>query len=257
MNRILNVMERAARFIGTRAKRLYIGLYGRILKSRIIQLAPEEPNMPLNSEDRILYMEDFEYRDELCNEIANIGALGCLDWWGFKPLDLAHSECLNSRVKSDQDDHIIVDVPAGIPNRWVFLKLRNPVGDQFRINFVVKLESEFTEFQIAFNFRHLMNRIRFMLVDNRELLFQVVEKGSFITPLVSRPLSFEMERDYHCEIRVFKSQYAFSVNGDDVMAIDLPSHSAMPGDELALILFEADNQRVIRAIVRDIHLAIT
>jgi hypothetical protein len=256
MNTLLKVLERSARFIGSRSKRLYIALLARSLSSRSLTLTEGEPRLPDHLKIRTLGMVDFDFRDETCHEIANIAALACLGWWQFEPLPLVRNECMNDRVTHSAGGGLKIEVPPGQSNRWVFLKLPEPVGSGFRLRFEVRLDSEFTEFQIAFNFRHLMDRARFMLVNNRELLFQIVEKGSFIPPLVVRPLKFELGRPYRCEVRVHGSRYAFSVNDRDVIAVDLPGHNAAPGDTMVLILFEEGERREIRAVVEKIELAI-
>lgn len=180
---------------------------------------------------------EFDYKDETWNEIRFIHARTCLEWWRIKDVPFADNTCKNTRVLFEKDSLLVENTEAQ-PLRWIFLRYRNRIGSVYAMEYEVTVESDFTELQFAFNYRSIADRVRFMIVDNRQLVFQTVEKGAFIPPLRIRPLRLEHGRKYLVRIEVIRSSFSYSVDGSLVMSISLPSHAAMENDSVAIILFE-------------------
>ena len=152
-------------------------------------------------------------------------------------------------------DGFDVDVPPGTPRRWVFFQQKNPVPEPCSLSFDFTLGSEFTEFQIPFRIRHLARRCRFILVDNRSLNFEVVDRGCFLRGIRSVPLRLEIGRNYHAEVRFCKDAYAFSLDGRPILSVQigLPWMDSSP-DPFGIIFFEKSKGRRIRVPLS--HMAI-
>lgn len=152
-------------------------------------------------------------------------------------------------------DGFDVDVPPGTPRRWVFFQQKNPAPEPCSLSFDFILGSEFTEFQIPFRIRHLARRCRFILVDNRSLNFEVIERGYFLRAIRSVPLRLEIGRNYHAEVRFCKDAYAFSLDGRPILSvrIGLPWMDSSP-DPFGIIFFEKSKGRRIQATLS--HMAI-
>lgn len=148
-----------------------------------------------------------------------------------------------------------VDSAPGTPARWVFLQQKTPLPEPFALSFDLALGSEFTEFQIAFQIRHLLRRCRFILVDNRDLGFEVVDRGAFLRSVRSVPLRLEPGGTHRMEI-------LFSHDGDVVRLDGRPMISVAPKlgwtnrgpAPFGIILFEKGPDRPIRASVSSLRL---
>ncbi len=148
-----------------------------------------------------------------------------------------------------------VDCEPGVPGRWVFLQQKTPLPEPFAISFDLVLGSEFTEFQIAFRIRHVLRRCRFILVDDRDLCFEVVDRGAFLRSVRSVPLRLNSGRAYHLE-------FLFSHDGDVIRLDGRPMLAVTPKlgwtdrgpAPFGIILFEKGPARPIRASVSSLRL---
>ena len=90
-----------------------------------------------------------------------------------------------------------------------------------------------------------------MIVDNREAVFQVVKRGIFIAPLVSRPVTLELGRLYEFEVISSRTTATLFIDGVTVLSVELPQLIEFGGKSLAMILFEKDSVRTIEASIYD------
>ena len=246
---ILTLFEKAAKFASRLPKAVFIRLYGNSLKrgadTGCIRLTEHKWTKISGSATET----DFDYKDESWNEIRHIHAILCLEWLGFaRYLPLLDNSCANTRVKF-QAAQLYIESMENTPLRWIFLRYKYKPGPVFAVEHEVTVYSDFSELQFAFNYRSIADRLRFMIVDNRELIFQTVEKGAFIAPLKTRPVRLEHGRRYIVRVEVSGDCFSYFIDGTVVMSISLPSHPAMAGDSIALILFEKDASKPIRASI--------
>jgi len=143
---------------------------------------------------------------------------------------------------------------GGVPNRWVFLRFLRKVGSVYAIEHSLTINSEFTEVQFAFNLRSMMDRVRWMLLDNRELIFQTVEKGAFVSPLRRIPLRLNLGRKYHIRIEVISNSFYYYLDGKMLMSIAVEGHSARENDSCALIFWEQGSERDIDATIESVRI---
>ena len=253
-DRWLVLLEKAVKFVIRKEHYYFTLLYGSILKRRtksVPQPAAAEYSWTLISGDNLKL--DFDYRDESWNEIRWLGARAWLEWLQMDQVPILSNTCNNKRVIFSGTS-LVINSPSGLPNRWVFLRFLRKVGKIYAIEHYITVNSEFTEVQFAFNLRSMMNRVRLMLVDNRELMFQTVEKGAFMPPLRRTPLRLETGRKYHIRIEVIGNCFYFYLNRELVMSLSVEGHSAEDNDECALILWEQSSERRIDALIEDLRI---
>lgn len=184
---------------------------------------------------------EFQFKDESWNEIKHIYARGWLDWLGLPGLPTLENNCPNTRVVFNGNS-IKVRSSEHLPLRWVFIKYHIPIGKVYAIEYDVTIGSEFAELQFAFNYRSIMNRVRFMIVDNKKLILQTVEKGSFISPICTKPLTLKIGTKYRTRIEIVDDSFYYYLDGSLKMAASLPGHGAREDDGFALILFATEPQ---------------
>ncbi len=148
-----------------------------------------------------------------------------------------------------------VDGESGAPGRWVFLQQKTPLAEPFALSFDLVLGSEFTEFQIAFQIRHILRRCRFILVDNRNLNFEVVDRGAFLRRIRSVPLRLEMGRTYRVEVLFSPKGHVFRLDGRPLLSVAarLPWIDRTPAP-FGIILFEKGASRPILTSISSIRL---
>lgn len=196
---------------------------------------------------------EFDYRDETWNPVKYIGAYGILGWWGHDSMPYEDNTCINKRV-AFAGSSIRFESRENQANRWMVLRLTKKPGPVHAIEFIIQIESPFTEIQYAFQFRTIMQRLRFMINENTELIFQCLRNGSFIPPLASRPLSLVPGKPHLIRIEVVKDHFRYLIDGEVVLALALPGYGCGSDDDAALILFEASPQRPVVAELREVRL---
>jgi hypothetical protein len=140
------------------------------------------------------------------------------------------------------------------PLRWIFCQYKHPVGVVYRVEMIISLQSIFTEFQFALNFRSIANRVRFMLVNNQQLIFQIVKDGVFFPYICNIPLRLELNRIYKISIEVVNHIFNFYLDGQLLVSISCIYAEAKPDDKFAIIFFEESEREPILASILDIRI---
>ena len=186
----------------------------------------------------------FEIKDENWCYIKHIHDIAFCERLGMTRI-YEENECTVPRVMFI-DQGIKVESCERQSNRWIFMKSKRSFGDTYAIEFDVVLDSIFTEFQFAFNYESIMNRKRFMVVDNEKLVFGTVEKGSFIT-LKETPMHFNIAEKNTIRIEIIKDSFYYYVNGKIIMAVQLIGKTANENQRWCLIFWESGDVRPIKA----------
>ena len=253
IDKYLALLEKAVRYVIKKEHDYFIFLYGFILKKRFRRASPpaEKNSWSLLSSDNI--EADFDYRDESWNEIKHLGARGWLEWFQMDQVPISSNACANNRVVFSENS-LHVRSQGGASNRWVFLRFLRKVGCIYAIEHTLTINSEFTEVQFAFNMRSMMNRVRWIILDNRELVFQTVEKGAFVSPIIRKPLRLNLGRKYHIRIEVIRNSFYYYVDGEMLMSLTVDGHSAQVNDDCALIFWEQGSERQIDVTLENLRI---
>ena len=228
------------------------------LRRRVLRHVSDAPPPPFGDDSfRATPIEEperaFLVRTEASPDIAFLPRLRVLARWGwFSDRWPARFDGGAGRVAFRQGG-FDVDVPSGRPSQWVFLQQKEPLPEPCALSFDVSLDSEFTEFQIAFRIRHILRRCRFLLVDNRSLQFEIVDRGAFVRAVRAVPLRLECGRTYHVDVMFSNGVYAFRLDGRTLLSVrvDLPWIGTEPLP-FGIILFEKSEARPIRASISNL-----
>ena len=236
-------------------KKFYF-LYGVWLNAQI-DLSTSEVGNPervkvqweLISGDRIC--QEFEYKDETWNEIAYLNERRAVLACKGKFFPMPDNICNNTRV-CFSGKSFKVESREKNANRWVMLKGKYQQGSIFAVEYDFCVESDFTEIQFGFNYRNIAERARLMVVDNRQVVFQVVERGGFIYPTKHLPWRFEHGKHYRVRIEIIENIFSYFVDGACILSVRVPSFLMAQKDcPFALIFWEAGTHRPILASVDD------
>lgn len=252
----INFCERFCRALCNRIRSRFYGAYALWLKNATKLLPPPPSGLKdssvswtrISGDDLSL---EFEYKDETWNEIAYLNERIMVRAQNGRLFPMPDNACENTRVEF-HGDSFRVESHERIPNRWVMLCGKYAQGSVYAVEYDFRTDSDFTEIQFAFNYRNIAERVRLMVVDNRELIFQTVEKGAFIRPTKTRPWRFEHGRTYHVRIEVRGDVFSYIVDGEPLMTLRVPEFlAAREDDSFALIFWEKDDVRPISAEIRN------
>ena len=194
--------------------------------------------------------ENFVYRDESWNHVKYMGVMGLADWLGYPDLPIDDGVPTTERVHFENGDITIrSEEPSEL--RWVILKYRKPVGSVYAVEFTAKIDSVFTELQFAINWKSIAERDRFMICNNRLLIFQNVWKSAFLRWLVEKPISLDFGKPVQFRIEVIEDTYSITIDQKSEISFTLPSLPAAESGYFAFILFEKTSDRKILAKIQD------
>lgn len=117
------------------------------------------------------------YMDEYSEEI--------LDYFSFKGLEMK----IKSKFSYCNNDTIKVESQKNDGENWLVF-IFNPEAKNLMIEFDFSINQIVHEFQLAFNYKGIKERNRFLIIENTKVLFDCIKKGSFF------PILFEKSFDY-------------------------------------------------------------
>lgn len=127
-------------------------------------------------------------------------------------------------------------------------------------NDTIKVESQNNqivhEFQLAFNYKGIKERNRFLIIENTKVLFDCIKKGSFFPILFEKSFDYIFSADIinHVKLIVDSGVYSLYVNGKCLLSIT-EKIKICKGDSLALILLEDSHNRPISCEISNIQLS--
>jgi O-antigen/teichoic acid export membrane protein len=192
--------------------------------------------------------DGFHVKDETCPEVSGLKRISWLAHFNYYLPVKAAAESQKKRIDFG-GNRMSIHSDERVPRRWVFLHRCDSPGLTYALDFDVQIQGDFTELQFAFNYLHIVKRLRFLVIDNEKLCFEVVDKGFFFRELRTVPCKLEHHRWYHIRIEVIGNAYAFFVDGERMLAVSYPSQPE-PGT-CALILFERSAERSISCEIKD------
>lgn len=206
--------------------------------------------------DKGINENNYIYLDEYSNQVKSLGALGLFEWLGYPKIELDDSPKVTNRVVYNNNGNITIQSEEKSEFRWVVLKYFKPLGDIYTIEFTVTIESEFTELQFGINWESITTRDRFMVVNNRTLIYQNVIKALFLPKLVEKPLSLELGKPTHFRIVVIEDNYSVIIDNELKISFSFPLRPALKNGEFAFIFYEKSAKRSIVAHLQDVNILI-
>lgn len=109
------------------------------------------------------------------------------------------------------------------PDTWVYFtsKHKLPISYAIDFDFITHSETEET-LQIDFCCKSLTERLRFIIVKNRELRFEVVNRGFFIKNRnTQKAFSFPLHKEVHIRVEIINNTFIFYANHKPQMAVHI------------------------------------
>lgn len=150
------------------------------------------------------------------------------------------------------DKSIVISSRQENNENWLAF-IVDAVPEEFSFEFDYVQQSAFCEFQIAFNYESLLNRNRFIVMENKEVLFDDISTGHFFKPLKTNKKNDTIFKNgvwNHVEIICTNRCYEFRVNNVNIMTVSVKKR-IHKHNGLAVVLWENFNNRKIEACFRN------
>lgn len=189
----------------------------------------------------------FTYKDNTWNYIENIWYLMWNDLFTNKifrfknPIFSIDNICKNTKVQYLENK--IRCYSHGEINDWIFLKFNRSLKKPYVLSFETKLETENSEFQVAFNYNNIGKRYRFNLKNNRVLSFDVVGDGCFVNNICVADLSLKFGVYYNIKIVVTDSVFQYLVNDQIILSVKEET-PVFNGESFVFILWDSNGREV-------------
>jgi hypothetical protein len=195
---------------------------------------------------------NLEYKDESWNYIKNINKIFnfkrfCINW------KIHDNDCVNKKIINISKSKIIVKSYGIYPEDWIYLIYNKYLGNNYCLSFSTIVYSVFTEFQIAFKHKSISERLRFRIVENKYVVFEVVNKGFFSKALSKKPFSFILGNKYNVKLIVKEWNYSFIVNDQTLLTISDKKKKYYDGG-IALIFWDKCQSSKIDFLISELEL---
>src|SRR5690554_6063668 len=91
-----------------------------------------------------------------------------------------------------------------------------------------------------------------MLLDNKNLVFGVVEDGRFYQPIKPVPFSIKLGQQYHFRIEIINDLFRSIVDGNEMLSVRAKRHNAKENDKFVLIFYDSGSNNEIKAKLKDV-----
>ncbi|MCR4689481.1 MAG: oligosaccharide flippase family protein [Saccharofermentans sp.] len=197
-------------------------------------------------------MEDLlVYKDESWNYIKDLAGYQKYLAKGKKP-NWEDNLCPDTKYKIEGG--AIVVKTGAIEDNWLCFYPQIHIPDSFEVSYDITINTEFTEVQLAFSYKDLGNRYRFMVKDNKACVFEAVYEGDFLEPLISVPYSLSLGERHNICVRVERNTYAFYIDGRMVIAVSEAGDRTIRGPKVCLILWNKTDSNGIDCRIEDLKI---
>lgn len=221
MNNLLNLVFNYG-FIRSKNIKLRQGLIERRLKEKYV--SDEKPKsmgvwkLQYDTDDvfRIL-----DYKDENWEYVNKLNKFFVLHSFGlFKGDKVSYTPIGNNQkqvTKSDRGSYLIKS--KGISREWLYMTTYGQQYDNVKVEVEIIFNTLFKEFQLAFCHKSLFERLRFRIVDGNNLVFEVVTKGFFSSPIFQKHFQLQIGVRYKFDVTCLNGVYTFSEGGKELMVV--------------------------------------
>lgn len=149
---------------------------------------------------------------------------------------------------------ILVDTQQQDGENWLVFSI-DQLPKEYVLEFDYVQQSDFCEFQIAFNYKSLYERNRFLVMENDLVLFDCIKNGHFYPPVYreTSPGIFHNKVNNHVKLVCRKKNYALFINEQLVLSVDVKKQLCH-GNGAAIVLWENYNNRRVQVQISDIEI---
>ena len=186
------------------------------------------------------FLKNVEYYDESNDEIRDLFNLKGIEVYKNKYKVYENRIHFNAQKKDGE-------------NWLLFLWKINQ--KEYIVEFDYLQSNVFWEMQIAFNYKNIKNRNRFLILNNELLWFDCIKNGVFYTPIIRRNFNYILKEKQknHFRIVVSHKYYQIEVNGKVLLTIKVKKQISL-GRDFAIILWENKNNRLINGSISNMKL---
>jgi hypothetical protein len=190
------------------------------------------------------------YKDETWNYVKELRTI-LLNRSFYRTAKVVDNHCNNNKIEIDNEEIHIKSYD--IHTDWVYWYFDEILPDAYILKLNATILNTFTEFQIAFKHKSIVERCRFRVVDNSLLSFEVVNHGYFFDKLITTPFQFEIGRNYEIQVLVKNNQYAFIVDSVTILSVT-DNINMCHGKGIALIFWDEINNSKIDLSISNLNL---
>lgn len=202
--------------------------------------------------DSEILMKQFIYKDEDWNYIKYLDDYRKQMRAG-RELKLEDNLCHGERKKYRMEDNRLIVNTKALRDNWLCFILNDFNVGEYLFSFDAEIYSEFTELQIAFRYKNLGNRYRFMIRNNQEAVFECVYNGEFYHSLWQKPYHLELGKKYRISVAVLNKQFLFYIDDELFFSIK-EKKQLVSGENLCLILWNKGNSAPIQCTLNNFKL---
>lgn len=212
--------------------------------------ASECKQKELNEKKEIPFFRNYVYKDERWNYVAHMAEyLDCIRY--RKPVLLENNSCDSTDRCLVTDERAVSVFSSSKMENWVYFASEEPLGHNYVFSFDIRLLTEFSEIQTAFCYRSLGDRLRFQIRNNKEAVFECIREGKFYNHIFSKPVTLSLHEFHHISLKVFKNEYSYLVDGQEIFHIKSWRKDRRMGKGLCLILYHRDLSSEVRCEIKN------
>lgn len=200
-------------------------------------------NIRLEKKEKIMDFYDFLnkmiYKDENWNYIKNLKEYLNSIYYN-KRIEMIDND--TELKKYEIKDNKLIANTGKIDNNWNCYYLKKYIPKNYELNYDFIVNSEFEEVQIAFRYKDLGNRYRFMVRNNKEVVFECVYHGIFYNKIIKKDFKFDLGKKYNFKLIVLDNNFFFYINDELIYSIK-EYKKMVDGSDILLIFYNKDDKR--------------
>lgn len=151
-------------------------------------------------------------------------------------------------------DSIFINSTAHI-NNWICLFLDLPQVTNYCVEYDVIPYCSLSEIQLAFNYIDLGNRLRFMIHDDKEVVFESVYRGLFYHKIRKKDYIVQKNKKLKIKLIVKNNIYFYYINDVLIYSI-LDKNKLINNNKICLIFYNKNDNDDVKLEITDFKLSV-
>lgn len=186
-------------------------------------------------------MHSLVYKDDTWNHINNLYEyMDCI--FHNKEITIPDNEMTEKRYTDDGNTLKINS--QNKENNWVCF-FYTPQYNSYKLEFEFVAYSDLEEIQVAFKYKNLGERYRFMVRNECDAVFECVHRGIFYWDVRKKDYSLKKGEKYKITVEVCGQQYRYLINDELIFSIE-EDGNLIDGNQLLMIFYNKDANDGVR-----------